>query len=73
MNIGAGIIDSDFHGNICVVVFYFSNKFYCIQISDKVAQIVFEKISTPIIEEVYDFKEENNNESRIFGFGSTGL
>lgn len=69
MNIGAGIIDSDFHGNICVVVFYFFNKFCCIQISDKVAQIVFEKISTPIIEEVYDFKEENNNESRIFSFG----
>ena len=55
MTVGAGVINSDFCRNISVIFFNFSNKFYYLQIGDGIAQIVFEKNSRLLVEEVFEF------------------
>ena len=50
----------------------FLNKFYQIQIGDRIVHFIFEKISTPVIEEVYEF-DNLNNERGVCGFGLTTL
>lgn len=67
---GAQVINSDFSGKIYIAFFNFFNKFYQIQIGDRIVHIIFEKISIPVIEEVYEF-DYLNNERGVCGFGST--
>ena len=69
--VGDGVIDSDFRGSIFRIFFNFLNKFYQINIGDRTAQIVFEKISTSLAEEVYKLKEKT--ERNTGAFGSTGF
>ena len=69
--IGDAAIDSDFRGNISRIFFNFLNKFYQVNIGDRIAQIVFEKISMPLVEEVYELKEKT--ERNTVAFGSTGF
>ena len=69
--IGAGVIDSDFRGNIFVILFNFMNKFYQINIGGRIVQIIFEKTSTPLLQEVYTFKDKT--ERRTDTSGSTSF
>ena len=72
--VSTGVIDSGFQGNISVAFFNFFNKFYHVQISNRIAQIDLEKIAGPIIEEVYEFDDDNENIERgNFRFGPTDL
>ena len=43
IDVGAGVIGSDYRGEIGVVLFNFSSEDFCINIGDKIAQLVFEK------------------------------
>ena len=47
IDVGAGVIDSDYRGEINVVLFNFSSEDFCINVGDGIAQLVFEKIKTP--------------------------
>ena len=70
-SVGAGVVDSEHRGNISVVFFDFPNTFYQVEIDDRIAQIVFERISLLVIEEVYEFGDQTE---RVIGpFGSTRL
>ena len=53
-----GVIDSDCRGRVGIIFFNFSSNFYQISERVKVAQIIFQKISTPILEEVSDFEDK---------------
>ena len=67
-----GIIDSDYRGNIRVVLHNFSNNRVEFNTSDRIAQIHFEKDESPEFLEVFnfvDFVTEINNK----GSGSTGI
>jgi dUTP pyrophosphatase len=70
INVVAGVIDSDYRGNICIIVFNHSNNFVNFKAGDRIAQIICEKIKYPIIKEVQELSKtiRNNN-----GFGSTGI
>ena len=51
IDIGAGIIDEDYRGNVAVILFNHSDKPFVINRGDRVAQLICEKIYDPILEE----------------------
>lgn len=70
IQVGAGVIDSDYTGEIKVVLFNSDpNNSFVIKAGDRIAQLVLEKIECPEVEEVSDL---NNTYRGDGGFGSTG-
>lgn len=72
IDVGAGVIDSDYRGIVHILLFNFGDKEFRINIGDRIAQLIIEKIATPEVEEI---KEEELDKSvrGEKGFGSTGL
>ena len=70
LDVGAGVIDSDYRGEIGILLFNFSNEDFIVKIGNKVAQLLLEKIITPQVEEVSELDSTERGEG---GFGSTGL
>jgi len=69
INVGGGVVDEDFHGNLSMILFKHSDNPFHIHRGDRVAQIICQKIFYPDLGEV---KELNENERGNNGFGSTG-
>lgn len=69
---GAGVIDSDYRGIVHILLFNFSDKDFRVNIGDRIAQLIIEKIALPEVEEI---KEEELDESvrGEKGFGSSGV
>src|SRR5690554_2512956 len=70
IQVGAGVIDEDYRGNIGVILFNHSDVPFEVTIGDRIAQLILEKISRPDVKLVDDLNESERQES---GFGSTGL
>lgn len=68
IDVGGGVIDSDYTGNISVILYNHSNENYQVNKHDRIAQLILTKIITPDIILV----DEINETDRIGGFGSTG-
>uniref|UniRef100_A0A6G3MKC4 Deoxyuridine 5'-triphosphate nucleotidohydrolase n=1 Tax=Henneguya salminicola TaxID=69463 RepID=A0A6G3MKC4_HENSL len=49
LDVGAGVIDADYRGEVCVVLFNHSDENVKINKGDRVAQLILEKIETPEI------------------------
>lgn len=69
IDVGAGVIDEDYRGNVGVILFNHSEVDFAVKRGDRVAQLVLEKISTPDVVEVESLDE---TERAAGGFGSTG-
>lgn len=69
IDIGAGVVDKDYRGNVGVVIFNHSSDYFRISKGDRIAQLICEKIVEPELVEVtsLDVTERGNH-----GFGSTG-
>ncbi len=69
INVGAGVIDIDYRGPLCVVLFNHSVVPFHICQGDRIAQLICEKIVYPTIKEVttFDYTTRGKN-----GFGSSG-
>ncbi|MCM8710635.1 dUTP diphosphatase [Clostridium sp. SYSU_GA19001] len=65
-----GTIDWDYRGEINIIMINLGNENFIINKGDRVAQIVFNKVETPIIEIVSEIGETSRG---INGFGSTGV
>lgn len=65
-----GTIDSDYRGELKVLLINLSNEEQIIQAGDRIAQIVFVKIEIASIELV---QQLNHTERAAGGFGHTGL
>lgn len=73
VDVGAGVIDSDYRGNVGVVLFNFSNVDFVVKPKDRIAQLIIEKIATPELVLVTEFEEAiKSTERGTGGFGSTG-
>src|SRR3954470_6963749 len=68
IDIGAGVIDPDYRGEIKALLINNSAAEIKIQKHDRIAQTILEKSTVPIVEEV---KELGETERGIKGFGST--
>ena len=47
IDIGAGVVNSDYQREIKVVLFNHSTKDFAVQASDRIAQLILERIETP--------------------------
>ena len=70
IDVGAGVIDSDYRGELGIILFSFGDEDFVINMGDKIAQLIFEKIKTPTVKEV-DSLEGTRREDK--GYGSTGI
>ncbi|KAJ3559362.1 hypothetical protein NM688_g396 [Phlebia brevispora] len=70
IDVGAGVIDADYRGEVKVLLFNFSDHVFKVSEGDRIAQLIIEKIENPIIEEVDDLDVTKRGKS---GFGSTGV
>ena len=70
LDIGGGVIDCDYRGEICLIMFNFSDKDYSVNYGDRLAQLVIEKIS---MMDVVEVESLDNTERGSQGFGSTGI
>lgn len=66
---GAGVIDSDYRGQVKVLLFNHSEVDFEIKEGDRIAQLVLERIYTPEILIVGELEESIRGAG---GFGSTG-
>jgi dUTP pyrophosphatase len=68
-DIGAGVIDMDYRGPVGVVIFNHADTDLKIEVGDRVAQLILEKISYAEMVEVVVLDNTQRGEG---GFGSTG-
>ena len=68
IHIGAGVVDEDYRGNVCVLLFNLSDELYVFNAGDRIAQLVVK----PYIR-VNVFENDLNESQRgSGGFGSSG-
>ena len=69
IDVGGGVIDQDYPGNLCVILFNHSDVPYAVSRGDRIAQLICEKIYYPTLTEVQllDITERGER-----GFRSTG-
>ncbi|TGZ54628.1 hypothetical protein CRM22_010593 [Opisthorchis felineus] len=70
IDVGAGVVDQDYRGNVGVVLFNFGNEDFQIKKGDRIAQLICERIFLPELEECEMLSE---TERGAGGYGSTGL
>lgn len=70
INVHAGVIDSDYRGEINVCLINHGAKMMEIKPGDRIAQIILEKCWMGIPERVFDLDKTERGQS---GFGSTGI
>ena len=69
LKIGAGVVDSDYRGEVKVLIFNFSEEDFFARKGDEIAQIIFKEIFRGGVEKVEKLED---SERGIGGFGSTG-
>jgi len=69
IDVGAGVIDSDYRGEVKVILFNFSENDFTIKEGDRIAQLVIERIYTPDVVVVEKLEASVRGTG---GFGSTG-
>ncbi|KAG6468805.1 hypothetical protein ZIOFF_073498 [Zingiber officinale] len=68
--INVGVIDSNFRGEVCVVIYNFSTITLSLAHGSSVAQLIFEKIMTPPVIEVTNLESTERGDG---AFGSTNM
>jgi dUTP pyrophosphatase len=72
IQVGAGVVDSDYRGELKVVLFNHDlNKTFNIKPGYRIAQLILETIQTPEVEEIKESLQQT--ERGEGGFGSTGV
>ena len=69
IQIGAGVIDPDYTGEISVIIFNMGDNDFEVKKGARIAQLILERCETPHVEEIGLLQETLRGEG---GFGSTG-
>jgi dUTP pyrophosphatase len=70
IEVGAGVIDADYRGNVCIVLYNHSNQDFYVKAGDRIAQLICTRILLPPIVEIDHLNCTDRNKN---GFGSTGI
>ncbi|OXU27789.1 hypothetical protein TSAR_005348 [Trichomalopsis sarcophagae] len=70
IDVGAGVVDADYRGEVGVVLFNHSDTDFIVKPGDRVAQFICEKIAYPQLTEVKSLDDTSRGAG---GFGSTGI
>lgn len=69
IQVGAGVIDPDYTGEVKILLFNHGHETFDIQKGERVAQLILERCETPEIQEIGHLEE---TERGTGGFGSSG-
>jgi len=69
IQVGAGVVDADYRGEVKVVLFNHDSNPYLIKPGYRIAQLILERCETPDVEEIFDSSDTVRGQG---GFGSTG-
>ena len=69
IQVGAGVIDPDYTGEVKVVIFNHGDREFIVKQGDRIAQLVLERCETPEVWEIGNLEETLRGSG---GFGSTG-
>lgn len=70
IDVCAGVIDRDYTGVVKVLLHNHGNSNFNINVGDRIAQLIVERIADPLVQQVECIEETNRGSG---GFGSTGL
>ncbi|XP_034473916.1 deoxyuridine 5'-triphosphate nucleotidohydrolase [Drosophila innubila] len=70
IDVGAGVVDEDYRGNLGVVLFNHGDVDFDVKRGDRIAQFICERIFYPELEQVDKLEDTVRGEA---GFGSTGV
>jgi len=70
IDVGAGVVDADYRGNVGVILFNLGDAEFKVSVGDRIAQLILECIVTP---DVVEADELPSTERGVGGFGSTGV
>ena len=70
IDVGAGVMDGDYTGEVKVLLINHSDKEYQVRTGDRIAQLILEKIKTPETKMTTELKPTSRGNK---GFGSTGI
>jgi dUTP pyrophosphatase len=70
VDVGGGVVDCDYRGEVKVILFNFGDADYCISKGDRICQLVIERIGTPDVVECSALEDTDRGAK---GFSSTGL
>ena len=73
IDVGAGVIDEDYRGNVGVILFNHSDTDFVVKTGDRIAQLILEKIELVPTQEVFEIGDLGETQRGSHGFGSTGL
>lgn len=68
IDVAGGVIDHDYRGNVCVILFNHGSKHFYIKPGNRIAQLICEKIALPIVKEC---NKLNQTQRSYHGFGSS--
>ncbi|CAD7974544.1 unnamed protein product [Amoebophrya sp. A120] len=71
IDVGAGVIDADYRGNVGVVLFNHAQEPLKVEKGDRVAQLILEKYLT--VDGVRECEDLDETDRGAGGFGSTGV
>ena len=57
IDVGAGVVDTDYLRELGVILFNFRKEDFVVNMVDKIAQLIFEKIKTPTIKQTDSLEE----------------
>ena len=69
IDVGAGVIDADYRGEVKVLLFNLGQTDFKIEEGDRIAQLIIEKCTSTELKEMGDLDDTNRGDQ---GFGSTG-
>ncbi len=70
IDVGAGVVDYDYRGNVGVVLFNHGDDDFPVKRGDRIAQLILERISMADCVEVEELPDTERGGA---GFGSTGV
>jgi len=65
-----GVFDSNYTGEYLIGLINLSRETFCIRRGQKIAQVIFQKVEVPKVEEIEQFEKTNRGDG---AFGSSGL
>jgi dUTP pyrophosphatase len=70
INVGAGVIDPDYTGEVKVVLFNHGTEDFEIKKGDRIAQLILERCDTPMIKEIGLLEETLRGDGWFWIYGS---
>ena len=66
IDVGAGVVDRDYRGEVGVVLINHSSKDFEVNVGDRIAQMILEQIKNPEVEEQANLDQTERGEKRIW-------